>query len=43
MRLVRYFGGDVQSWMNLQTAYEIKTTEASLSSRIAREVTPMSA
>jgi addiction module HigA family antidote len=43
MRLVRYFGGDVQSWMNLQTAYEIKTAEASLSSRIAREVTPMSA
>jgi antitoxin HigA-1 len=24
MRIVRYFGGDVQSWMNLQTAYEIK-------------------
>jgi len=24
MRLVRYFGGDVQSWMNLQTTYEIK-------------------
>jgi antitoxin HigA-1 len=21
MRVVRYFGGDVQSWMNLQTAY----------------------
>lgn len=43
MRLARYFGGDVQSWMNLQTAYEIKTAEAALSGRIAREVTPMSA
>jgi addiction module HigA family antidote len=43
MRLVRYFGGDVQSWMNLQTTYEIKTAEAALSGRIAREVTPMSA
>ena len=43
MRLVRFFGGDVQSWMNLQTAYEIKTAEATLAGRIAREVTPMSA
>lgn len=42
MRLVRYFGGDVQSWMNLQTAYEIKTAEVNLARRIAREVTPMS-
>jgi antitoxin HigA-1 len=23
MRIVRFFGGDVQSWMNLQTAYEV--------------------
>ncbi len=41
MRLVRFFGGDVQSWMNLQTAYEIKTAEATLARRIAQEVTPM--
>ena len=27
MRIVRHFGGDVQSWMNLQTAYEIKVAE----------------
>lgn len=27
LRLVRYFGGDVQSWMNLQTACEIKAAE----------------
>jgi antitoxin HigA-1 len=27
MRIVRYFGGDVQSWMNLQTAYEIKMAD----------------
>ena len=24
MRLVRDFGGDVQSWLNLPTAYEVK-------------------
>lgn len=23
MRLVRYFGGDVQSWLDLQTTYDI--------------------
>lgn len=26
-RLVRHFGGDVQSWMNLQTAYEAGVSE----------------
>jgi addiction module HigA family antidote len=41
MRLVRFFGGDVQSWMNLQTAYEIKIAEATLTDRIDQEVTPM--
>ncbi len=40
MRLVRFFGGDVQTWMNLQTAYEIKTAEAVLGPRIAQEVRP---
>jgi addiction module HigA family antidote len=24
LRLARYFGGDAQSWLNLQTAYDIK-------------------
>ncbi len=24
LRLARYFGGDPQSWMNLQTAYDLK-------------------
>ena len=41
MRLVRYFGGDVQTWMNLQTAYEIKRAEQELADRIAIEVAPM--
>lgn len=43
MRLVRYFGGDVQTWMNLQTAYEIKRAEQELAERIANEVAPMAA
>jgi addiction module HigA family antidote len=43
MRMVRYLGGDVQSWMNLQTAYEIKSAEKELARRIEKEVTPLSA
>ncbi len=43
MRLVRYFGGDVQSWLNLQTAYDFKVAERTIASRIAREVTPKAA
>lgn len=43
MRLVRYFGGDVQSWMNLQTAFEIKVAQKALARKIEKEVMPMSA
>ncbi len=41
MRLVRYFGGDVQSWMNLQTAYEVKVAQKMLARKIEKEVAPM--
>ena len=41
MRLVRYFGGDVQSWMNLQTAYEVKVAQKALARKIKNEVHPM--
>jgi antitoxin HigA-1 len=43
MRLVRYFGGDVQSWMNLQTAYEVKAAQKTLARKIEKEVLPMAA
>jgi addiction module HigA family antidote len=43
MRLVRYFGGDVQSWMNLRTAYEIKVAEQALAKKIKDEVQPLAA
>ena len=32
MRLARYFGGDARSWLNLQSAYDL---------RIAREISPV--
>lgn len=41
LRLVRYFGGDVQTWMNLQTAFEVKVAEKELAPRIQKEVLPM--
>ncbi len=43
MRLVRYFGGDVQSWLNLQTAYDLKIAQKTIARRIAKEVDPMPA
>jgi len=43
LRLARYFGGDVQSWMNLQTAYEIKMAEQALAKKIKDEVQPLAA
>lgn len=43
MRLVRYFGGDVKSWLNLQIAHDIKIAEAASKSRIEREIEPKAA
>mgnify|MGYP003519777372 CR=1 FL=1 len=40
MRLVRYFGGDAQSWMNLQVAYEIRTAEKTPGTKVERGVSP---
>ena len=43
MRLARYFGGDARSWLNLQTAYDLRVAEISNAKRIAREVSPVAA
>ncbi len=40
MRLARYFGGDVRSWLNLQTAYDLRLAEISNARRIVREIAP---
>ncbi|MDF1692890.1 MAG: HigA family addiction module antitoxin [Zhongshania sp.] len=29
LRLARYFGGDAQSWLNLQSAYDLKNVTGS--------------
>jgi len=38
MRLARYFGGDAQSWLNLQSCYDLKVSEMKLRKRILSEV-----
>jgi addiction module HigA family antidote len=43
MRLVRYFGGEVQTWMNLQTAYDIKVAQKTLAKRAENEIEPLAA
>ena len=43
MRLVRYFGGDVQSWLNLRLAYDLKVAQKTIASKIAKEVEPKAA
>ena len=41
LRLARYFGGDPQSWLNLQQAYDLKLAEKSALPGILKEVRPM--
>lgn len=44
LRLVRYLGGDAQSWMNLQVAFGLRTAEAAaVGEAIEREVPPRAA
>jgi antitoxin HigA-1 len=40
LRLARYFGGDARSWLNLQSAYDLRVAEIANAKRVAREVTP---
>jgi addiction module HigA family antidote len=40
MRLARYFGGDAQSWLNLQMTYDLRVAERANARRIKREVLP---
>ena len=40
MRLARYFGGDARSWLNLQTAYDLRVAEIRDAKRIKPEIAP---
>ena len=41
LRLARYFGGDAQSWLNLQNAFDLKQAQKELAPKISKEVVPM--
>ena len=43
LRLSRYFGGDAQSWLNLQASYDLKVAELELGAAIAAEIRPRAA
>jgi len=38
LRLALFFGTDAQSWMNLQTHYDLAVAEQRLAERLAKEV-----
>jgi addiction module HigA family antidote len=40
VRLARYFGADAQSWINLQTAYDLRVAELAAGEEIDRVVKP---
>ncbi len=42
LRLAKYFGTDAQSWMNLQTGYELALAE-SAAARSLRKIRPLEA
>ncbi|GHE20967.1 HigA family addiction module antitoxin [Halomonas urumqiensis] len=43
LRLARYFGGDPQSWLSLQAAYDLKRVELDHGKEIERSVSPRDA
>ena len=43
MRLARFFGGDAQSWLNLQTAYDLRLAEDLHLQEIREDIKPYKA
>lgn len=43
LRLARYFGGDAQSWMNLQVNYELRKVALESGKSIDKQVSPRAA
>jgi addiction module HigA family antidote len=40
LRLARYFGGDAQSWLNLQAVYDLRVAEIANRKKIEKEISP---
>ena len=43
MRLARYFGGDAQSWMNLQASHDLRLADLEKGKLIEKEIDPRAA
>jgi plasmid maintenance system antidote protein VapI len=43
LRWARYFGGDAQSWLNLQTAFDLRTAEPATGSTLLHDIQPRAA
>ena len=43
LRLARYFGGDAQSWLNLQSIFDLRTAEQSVGTTIEQNIRPRAA
>lgn len=43
LRLARYFGGDAQSWMNLQSSYDLRRADMEKGMFIEKEIDPRAA
>ena len=41
LRLARFFGGDAQSWLNLQQIFDLKVTEREKAKQIDAEIQPL--
>ena len=41
LRLARFFGGDAQSWLNLQQTYDLKVTQKQKAKQIEAEIEPL--
>jgi antitoxin HigA-1 len=43
LRLAYYFGGDAQSWLNLQSTYDLKLVEIERGAEIKKQISPRAA
>ena len=43
LRIARFFGTDAQSWMNLQTRYDLEVTNDKLNGKTMKDVHPYEA
>jgi addiction module HigA family antidote len=43
LRLSYFFGGDAQSWLNLQSTYDLRVAEMAKASLISKQIEPLSA